>query len=152
MVDGSSMSVRPAIEEGRTVLGIESGSISIKALFAWRISAPQVRPVGPDAIHELVLPVVAARGERSVAFTDQHSPFAATRRGPVEVTGSLAAHRNNGHALMAIHRLYHQAGRVLGHLRGVRAREQADEVVRRGLADAIPPVESLLRRPAAIDG
>jgi hypothetical protein len=32
MVDGSSMSVRAAIEEGRTALGIESGSISIKAV------------------------------------------------------------------------------------------------------------------------
>jgi hypothetical protein len=32
MVDGSSMSVRAAIEEGRTALGIEFGSISIKAV------------------------------------------------------------------------------------------------------------------------
>jgi hypothetical protein len=47
--------------------------------------------------------------------------------------------------MMAIGRLYHHPGRVLGHV-------EAEEVVRRGLTHRSALVAFLLRCPAAIDG
>ena len=111
-------------------------------------------PHKASALREEVIEERHHRGfvrERAVAAEPSHRNNAAHR--PFEVTGShLAAHQYNGQAMMAIGRLYHHAGRVLGHLGGNRAREQAEEVVRRGLADRSALVEFLLRRPAAVDG
>jgi hypothetical protein len=82
--------------------------------------------------------------ERAVAAEPSHRNNAAHRR--FEVTGSHpAAHTNSGQAMMAIGRLYHHPGRVLGHV-------EAEEVVRRGLTHRSALVAFLLRGPAAIDG
>ena len=64
MVDGSSMSVRAAIEEGRTVLGIECGSISIKAvLIGEDIALESVR--GREQADEVVRRRLADRSSPS---------------------------------------------------------------------------------------